>query len=209
MNVIGIVCSSRKGGNTEILVQEALAGARDSGAKTELLTVRDKDIKPCDGCLSCKKTGECHIKDDMQLVYEKMLNADGIVLGTPVYFWSISGQAKILMDRTYALRFPHLKLANKVAGAIAVAARDGVITTLNTLQRYFASNHMFSAELVEGLAAEKGTIAKDKRGMKSAYEMGRQIVLLIKQQLRFPEEFDIPLYRFVKRKHKTPDYPSN
>lgn len=209
MNVLGIVCSPRKGGNTEILVQEALAGARDSGAKTELLTVRDKDIKPCDGCLSCKKTGECHIKDDMQLVYEKMLNADGIVIGTPVYFWSISGQAKVLIDRTYALRFPHLKLANKVAGAIAVAARDGVISALNTLQRYFASNHMFSAELVEGLAAEKGTITKDKRGMKSAYEMGRQIVSLIKRQLRFPEEFDIPLYRFVKRKYKTPNYPSN
>jgi len=209
MNVLGIVCSPRKGGNTEILVQEALAGARDSGAKTELLTVRDKDIKPCDGCLSCKKTGECHIKDDMQLVYEKMLNADGIVIGTPVYFWSISGQAKVLLDRTHALRFPHLKLANKVAGAIAVAARDGVISALNTLQRYFASNHMFSAELVEGLAAEKGTITKDKRGMKSAYEMGRQIVSLIKRQLRFPEEFDIPLYRFVKRKYKTPNYPSN
>lgn len=209
MNVLGIVCSPRKGGNTEILVQEALAGARDSGAKTELLTVRDKDIKPCDGCLSCKKTGECHIKDDMQLVYEKMLNADGIVIGPPVYFWSISGQAKVLLDRTHALRFPHLKLANKVAGAIAVAARDGVISALNTLQRYFASNHMFSAELVEGLAAEKGTIIKDKRGMKSAYEMGRQIVSLIKRQLRFPEEFDIPLYRFVKRKYKTPNYPSN
>lgn len=163
MNVLGIVCSPRKGGNTEILVQEALAGARDSGAKTELLTVRDKDIKPCDGCLSCKKTGECHIKDDMQLVYEKMLNADGIVIGTPVYFWSISGQAKVLLDRTHALRFPHLKLANKVAGAIAVAARDGVISALNTLQRYFASNHVFSAELVEGLAAEKGTIKGQTR----------------------------------------------
>ncbi len=209
MNVLGIVCSPRKGGNTEILVQEALAGARDSGAKTELLTVSDKEIKPCDGCLSCEKTGECHIKDDMQLVYEKMLNADGIILGTPVYFGSMSAQAKVIMDRAYALRFPHLKLANKVAGAIAVAARTGAISTLNTLQRYFASNHMFSAELVEGLAAEKGTIIKDKRGMKSANEMGRQIVSLIKQQLRFPEEFDIPLYRFVKRKYKTPNYPSN
>jgi multimeric flavodoxin WrbA len=209
MMVLGIVCSPRKGGNTEILVQEALAGARDSGAKTELLTVGDKEIKPCDGCLSCEKTGECHIKDDMQLVYEKMLSADGIIIGTPVYFWSMSGQAKVLIDRTYALRHPHLRLANKVAGAIAVAARTGVISTLNALQRYFASNHMFSVELVEGLAEERGTVTRDKRGMKSAYEMGRQIVSLIKQQPRFPEEFDIPLYRFVKRKYKTPRYPSN
>jgi len=209
MKVLGIVCSPRKGGNTEILVQEALAGARDSGAKTELLTVRDKNIKPCDGCLACEKTGVCHIKDDMQPIYEKMLNADGIILGTPVYFWSMSGQAKVLIDRTIALRYPYLKLANKVAGAIAVAARNGAISTLNVLQRYLASNHMFSAELVEGLAEERGTITKDKRGMKSAYEMGRQIVSLIKQQLRFPEEFNIPMYKFVKKKYKTPRYPSN
>jgi len=208
MKVLGIVCSPRKGGNTEILVHEALTGARDSGAKTELLTVGDKEIKPCDGCRSCKKTGECHIKDDMQLIYEKMLNADGIILGTPVYFWSMSGQAKVLIDRTYALRHPHLKLANKVAGAIAVAGRTGAISTLNVLQRYFASNHMFSADLVEGLAEERGTVTKDKRGMKSAYEMGRQNVSLIKQQLRFPEEFDVPMYEFVKRKYKTPRYPS-
>jgi len=209
MKVLGIVCSPRKGGNTEILMQEALAGARDSRAETELLAVRDFDIKPCDGCLSCEKTGDCYIKDDMQSVYEKMLNADGIILGTPVYFWSMSGQAKVLIDRTYALRHPHLKLANKIAGAIAVATRTGVISTLNALQRYFASNHMFSADLVEGLAERKGTITKDKRAMKSAYEMGRQIVALIKQQLRFPEEFDVPLYTFVKRKYRTPNYPHN
>lgn len=189
-------------------MQEALAGARDSGAKVELLTIRDREIKPCDGCRSCKETGECHIKDDMQLIYEKMLSADGIILGTPVYFWSMSGQAKVLIDRTYALRHPHLKLANKVAGAIAVAARTGTMSTLNTLQRYFASNHMLSAESVEGLANEKGTATKDERGMKSAYEMGRQIVSLIKQRFRFPEEYSVPMYEFVKRKYNTPLYPS-
>lgn len=207
MKVIGIVCSPRKGGNTEILVQEALTGARASGAETELLTTRDKEIKFCDGCLSCQRTGACHIKDDMQLIHEKMLDADGIILGTPVYFWSVSGQAKVLIDRTLPLRYPHLKLANKVAGAIAVASRRGGVSALNTLQRYFASNHMFSAELVDGLANEKGSVTKDREGIKSAYEMGRQIVSLIKQH-RFPEEFDVPLYKLVERKYKTPRYPS-
>jgi len=208
MKVVGIVCSSRMGGNTEILVQEALAGARAGGAETELLTLGGKDIKPCDGCLSCEKTGKCHIEDDMQLIYKKMLNSDGIIIGTPVYFWSMSGQAKVLIDRTYALRHPHLMLANKVAGAIAVAARQGTVSTLNVFQRYFASNHMFTADLVEGLASEKGAAIKDKRGMKSVYEMGRQIVSLIKQQLKFPEEFNVPLYRYVERKYKTPRYPT-
>ena len=96
MNIIGIACSPRKDGNTDILIKEALAGAKDSGAKTELITIRDNEIKPCDGCGSCVNTGICHIKDDMQIIYKKMLDADGIILATPVYFWTVSGQAKVL-----------------------------------------------------------------------------------------------------------------
>jgi multimeric flavodoxin WrbA len=202
------VCSSRKGGNTEILVREALSGAEECGAEIELLTIGGMDIKPCDGCSACERTGACHIKDDMQVIYEKMLAADGIILGTPVYFWTISGQAKVLIDRTIALRHPRLMLANKVAGAVAVAGRDGTVSALNVFQRYFASNHMFAADLVEGLAHDKGTIVRDKRGMKSAYEMGRQIASLVKQKLKFPKEFDVPLYTHVHRKYKVPRYPT-
>lgn len=208
MKVLGIVCSPRKNGNTELLVQEALAGARGSGAETELLTVSGKDIKPCDACYSCEKTGKCHIDDDMQLIYEKMLSADGIIIGTPVYFWDLSGQAKVVLDRTYALRHPYLRLANKVAGAVAVAGRQGTVSTLNVFYHYFVSNHMFTADLVEGLANKKGAIVKDKRGMKLAFEMGRQISLLIKKQFKFPEEFNLPLYSYVDKKYdiKSP-YP--
>lgn len=208
MKVLGIVCSPRKGGNTEILVKEALAGAKDSGADTELLTVAGRNIKPCDGCFACEKTGACHIKDDMQEIYEKMLTADGIILGTPVYYWTVSGQAKILIDRSIALSHPRLALANKVAGAVAVAARQGAVCALNVFQRFFAGNHMFTADLVEGLANEKGTIKRDKRGMKSAYEMGRQIVSLMKQKLKFPEEFNVTMNAYVKRKYKVSDYPT-
>lgn len=207
MNIIGIVCSNRKSGNTEILVLEALAGARDLGAETELLSVIGKEIKSCDGCFSCGKTGKCRINDDLQLIYKKMLNANGIIIGTPVYFWSISGQAKILMDRTLALRYPHLKLANKVGGAIAVAGRDGADSALSTLERYFVSNHMFLADSVDGLALQKGMITRDGQAMKAAYEMGRQMVMIIKQQLKYPDEFNIPLYKFVEKKYKTSRYP--
>lgn len=189
-------------------MQEALAGANDSGAETELLTVANKNIKPCTGCLSCQKTGKCHIKDDMQLIYEKMVEADGIIMGTPVYFWSMSAQAKAIIDRTYALKYPDLKLANKVGGALAVGDWQGHWNTLLPFLIYFGGNHMFSVELVEGLAAEKGAIKKDIRGMKMAYEMGRQIVALIKQQLKFPEEFDLPNYRYVIRKYNVPHYPT-
>lgn len=208
MKVLGIVCSSRRGGNTEILVKEALSGAEESGAEIELLTIRGKNIKPCDGCHACEKTGACHIKDDMQVIYEKMLAADGIILGTPVYFWTVSGQAKVLIDRTIALNHPRLMLANKVAGAVAVASRQGTVNALNVFQRYFAGNHMFTADLVEGLANDKGAIVRDKRAMKSAYEMGRQMASLVKKKLKFPDEFDVPLYEYVNKKYKVPRYPT-
>ena len=88
--VLGVSCSPRKGGNTEILLQQALAGAGERGAETELVTIFDKEIKPCDGCYACQKTGKCHIKDDMQSIYDRLLAADGIIWGTPVYYFGVA-----------------------------------------------------------------------------------------------------------------------
>ena len=76
MKVLGIVCSPRKGGNTEILIQEALAGAKETGADVELLNISEMNISPCDGCMTCHQSGECKIKDDMQKIYEQLLAAD-------------------------------------------------------------------------------------------------------------------------------------
>jgi len=207
MRVLGIVFSPRKGGNTEILMKEALKGAEAEGAETKLILTREYNIKPCDACDSCHKTGECHIKDDMQTLYRELLEADAIIFGTPVYFWHICAQAKIFIDRTYALTFPKLKLANKVGAAIAVAARTGAVEALNFFTRYFISNHMICAEGVEGLAYEKGSIVNDLRGMNAARELGRQVALMVKLKNRFPEEFDIPLYRIAQEKYGAPRYP--
>ncbi|MEM2876370.1 MAG: flavodoxin family protein [Candidatus Bathyarchaeia archaeon] len=209
MKVLGVVFSPRKNGNTEILVQEALKGAEEMGADTELVATRELNINPCDGCGSCQKSGVCRINDDMQKMYEKLLDADGIILGTPVYFWQMCAQAKTFIDRTYALTFPNLKLANKVGAAIAVAGRTGAVEVLNTLSRYFINNHMIVAESVEGLASEKGSIVNDERGMRSARELGKQVALLIKLGNRFPEEYEIPIYRLVHEKYKAPRYPRN
>ena len=97
MKVIGIVCSPRKGGNTEILVSRALEASGEFGAEeTELIRLSGKHIEPCDACLTCAQTAKCHINDDMQAIYPRLLEADGIIIGTPVYFWGITAQAKIL-----------------------------------------------------------------------------------------------------------------
>ncbi len=200
MKVLGIVCSPRKGGNTEILMKEALSSAGDSGAETELLTLYDKNMKPCDGCYSCLKTGKCHIKDDIQDIYPKLIEADGIIWGSPVYFFSVTSQAKMLIDRLYPLHNSG-KLANKVGGVISVASSIGHTEVWNLFNAFFSSNHMISADLVYGYARDKGDIRKDKHAMKASMEQGKQVVLLIKRKFKYPKEYDIPIYRLVRRKY--------
>ena len=207
MEVLGISCSPRKGGNTDILVQEALAGAKDVEAKTEFLTIRDKNIKGCIGCDVCRKDGVCSIQDDMQDIYPKLLKADGIVLGTPVYFWSMCGQAKIFIDRTYALRHPYLRLSNKVGGIIVVAGRTGCFSTINGLVTYMMSNHMVVAEAIDALAYHPGEVRKDEQGMKTAWELGRLVALLTKQQFKYPKEYELPYYQIYSDKYKGPKFP--
>ena len=182
MKVLGIACSSRKGGNTEILVQEALAGAKETGAEIELLRISEMKTAPCDGCMTCQQSGECRIKDDMQKVYRKILAADGIILASPVYFWSISGQAKTLMDRTYALRYPYHKLKNKVGGAIVVAGRRGCVSALSVINNFFLGHDMLVTGLgIAGYGTKKGEVRKDERAMKSARSLGTQVTELIKR----------------------------
>ncbi|MBI4284393.1 MAG: flavodoxin family protein [Chloroflexi bacterium] len=201
VNILGISCSPRRRGNTEILIGEALAGAREAGAETELLTLHDKDIRPCDGCFTCTKTGECKIDDDMQSIYDKLLAADGIIFGTPVYFWSASAQAKILLDRALALRYPHLRLANKVGGIIAIAERTGLMNTAMLLYTYFARNHMLASDEVCALAAEKGEVRQDKYAMKASWELGGLVVALARTGFQYPQEYNTPLYTRVNRKY--------
>jgi multimeric flavodoxin WrbA len=182
LQVLGIICSPRKGGNTEILVQEALAGAKENGAQTEILRISEMKIAPCDGCMTCHQSGECRIKDDMQKVYKKLLAADGIILGSPVYFWAVSGQTKTFIDRTYALRYPYHRLKNKVCGAIAVAGRRGSVSALSIINNFFLGHDMLATGLgIAGYGTEKGEVRKDEHAMKSARSLGTQVTELIKR----------------------------
>ena len=207
MKVLGIVCSPRKGGNTEIMMKEALTGASSYGAETELWTVAGKDLKFCDGCSTCRKNGgQCHIKDDMQEIYPKILAAEGLIFGSPSYFASVTAQAKTVIDRLYSLYNNDL-LVNKVAGVISVAGsrgHEGVSIQFNGL---IELAHMFSADYAVGYGSVKGEVRKDDYAMKSAEELGKQIVTLVKQQLRWPEEYKKSLYRSVKDKYGIESYP--
>jgi multimeric flavodoxin WrbA len=187
MRILGIVCSPRKGGNTEILVREALEAAREAGCETELVLVAGKNIAPCDGCAACLKEGVCKIKDDMQMIYEQLEKADGVIFGTPVYFINVTAQAKAVMDRTYSLAF-NRKLRGKVAAAIVTAGRVGVGQVLSLMYSFFNLHRMVIAGGGAGYGREKGEVKKEGAGLRydgsavnEARAVGRAVVRLATQ----------------------------
>jgi len=180
MKVLGIVCSPRLHGNTETMVQEALAKAKERGAEVELLTLAGKSITPCDGCLSCQTTKECRIKDDMQDIYTKLLEADGIIFGTPVYFWTVTAQAKALIDRTFVFS-EERTLRNKLAGVVVTAERVGTTNAFAVFNNFFTLQRIILVGGVIGIGSYgKGEIRNDERGMAEAGALGKAMVRWIR-----------------------------
>lgn len=138
MKVIGIVGSPRSGGNTEYMVNYTLDELKMQGFETELITLHDKDIRYCVGCDECKKTDECVIKDDMQELTKKVLDADGIIMSSPVYFGDMTGLAKSFIDRLRPLRNIHA-FKYKVCGAISTGGfrNGGQETTVHSIYDFF------------------------------------------------------------------------
>jgi multimeric flavodoxin WrbA len=103
MKILGIVGSKRKKGNTSILVQEALKAAKREGMETELIFLGDYVIRDCVGCEGCKDTYKCVLNDDMQKIYPLLLEADGLILGSPTYWYNVTADMKAFIDRCYSL----------------------------------------------------------------------------------------------------------
>lgn len=102
-NVLIISSSLRRGSNSETLAEEFARGAADAGNKVELISLQDKDIRFCRGCLACQKTQKCVITDDANAIVAKMHDADVIAFATPIYYYEMSGQLKTLLDRANPL----------------------------------------------------------------------------------------------------------
>jgi multimeric flavodoxin WrbA len=98
--VLVLSASPRRGGNSDLLCDEFIKGAQEAGSQAEKVFLKDKTIHYCTGCGTCFNTKRCSQKDDMGEILEKMVNADVIVMATPVYFYSLNGQMKTLIDRT-------------------------------------------------------------------------------------------------------------
>ena len=129
--VLAISSSFRKGSNSEALADAFLKGAAEAGYDTEKVCLGDKNIGFCRGCLACLKTGRCAFNDDAVEIAEKMLKADVLVFATPVYYYSVSGQLKTMLDRAnplygqnYAFRRVYLLTS---AAESADSAQEGAI----------------------------------------------------------------------------------
>ena len=111
--VLIISTSPRKNGNSEMLADAFLNGAKDAGNSVEKISLYDKTIGFCKGCLACQKTGRCVIHDDADIIVGKMLNADVLVFATPIYYYEMSGQIKTMLGRgnppfSAAYSFPYI-----------------------------------------------------------------------------------------------------
>jgi multimeric flavodoxin WrbA len=190
VKILALSFSPRQEGNTEILLNQALAGAAQEGATPELYRVVVHDIKPCDGCMTCWHTGKCHIQDEMPGLYEKMLAADGILFGTPVYFYAMTAQGKTVIDRSIALNQPGRRLANKVGGVVVVGGSLGLVDAVKELYFYMVTRQMLPASFVAAYGGGKGQVRELPKCMQAALDLGRQMVKIAAQKFRYPE--DIP-----------------
>lgn len=168
--------SPRKNGNSDILCDEFMKGAQEAGHRVEKIRVAEKNIGYCRGCYACKNTGNCSIRDDMAGVLQKMIDADVLVLASPVYFYSIDAQLKAVIDRSVAR---WLEVRDKELYYIMTAA-DNEPASLETTLACFRGY----ADCIEG-AREMGVIygtgvyekgeVNNTKAMSEAYEMGKNV----------------------------------
>ncbi|MFA5054722.1 MAG: flavodoxin family protein [Dehalococcoidia bacterium] len=179
--ILGIVGSPRKKGNTDILVDRILEGAKNAGADVEKIHLRGLTIKECDGCYICWKNKPCPKKDDMNDIYPMIDAADVIVFGTPVYWFGPTALLKAFIDRLIYFNCPGNR--PKIAGKAAVIASPFEDTDMDTaapllafFEKCFDYLEMKPAGriLVPGVAA-KGDILAKNDALEEAYRLGSKL----------------------------------
>ena len=185
MKVIGIVGSPRKGGNTEILTAHTLKAITEEGLETELISLAGLDIKPCNACRACAQEERCPIEDDLFPIYLKMKEADGIILASPVYYGSATALIKALMERAGHIAHSGRQVFNgKVGGPLVVARRAGQNFTFAQLTLWFQILGFYipgSTYWNIAIGREKGDVEKDEEGLRTAWNFGKNVALLVKK----------------------------
>ncbi len=170
--------SPREKGNSSLLADQVISGAKASGAQVECYSLHNMDIRPCDACDVCQETGVCVLKDDMQAIYPKLRNADAIVIASPIYWFTMSAQTKLFIDRWYALDDPRgHPLKGKRFGILLTYGDEdfkssGAINAIHTFQdvlKYVGGNII---EIIHGSAMDIGDIQNQPELMQRAFQLG-------------------------------------
>lgn len=181
--VLVVLGSPRKKGNSFILAEQIARGAVAEKAKVETVYLHGLQISACRACMNCQKkrsTG-CAIKDDMQDIYPKLVEADAWVIASPVYWFTMSAQTKLFMDRCFALpAYAEDPFSGKrIAIAMAYGGEDpfdsGCTNALRTFQDAFGYTQSPIVGMVYGSAMEAGAIKSNKKLLKEAFELGRKL----------------------------------
>lgn len=188
MKVLAINGSPRKGGNTEIALRETLKVLSANGIETELYQLGGKQVHGCTACNKCRQMadGKCHIKNEaIQECIDKMREADGILLGSPVYFSDVSTEIKALMDVSgYVMRGCGNPLRRKVGAAVVVARRAGGTNTFDSINHFFLINEMIvpgSSYWNIAFGKEKGDVLNDTEGIKTMHTLGENMAWLLQK----------------------------
>ncbi|MEA1959110.1 MAG: flavodoxin family protein [Chloroflexota bacterium] len=185
MKVVGIMGSPRIGGNTDMLLDEALRGAHSQGAEIEQIVVDKLDISPCRELCSCEIDGRCAIRDDMDGIYGKLLEADVVIVASPMFFSGLTSQLKALVDRCqalwvrrYVLKQEPPKMGRKGA-FIAVGATKGERMfdgAIQTVRHFFdAVGVDYSEELLVRGVDRKGEIVEHSSALAGAFALGERL----------------------------------
>lgn len=190
MKVVAFNGSPRKNGNTSILIRTVFEVLEKEGIETELVNLAGKDIKGCIACYKCFEQKENEYKclsidDIINECIEKMIKADGIILGSPTYFSNVTTEMKAFIDRAGMVAYanPGL-LRHKVGASVSVATVSGTTQALMMMDSFFLCLEMFivgSSYFNMALGNEKGDVEKDERGLGTMKVLGRNMAFLLKK----------------------------
>ena len=188
MKVVAFNGSARKDGNTAILIEHVFRELAKGEIETELVQLSGSKIHGCIACMKCfeNKDRYCSVKDDIvNDCIEKMLNADGIILGSPTYFANVSTEMKALIDRAGMVsRANSDMLARKVGAAVVAVRRAGAIHVFNSINHFFFIGQMIvpgSSYWNLGMGRQKGEVEKDDEGIQTMKNLGRNMAWLLKK----------------------------
>ncbi len=174
--------SPREKGNSATLAAQVFAGAKEGGAQVENVYLHGMDIRPCDACDFCQEGDVgCVVKDDMQSLYPKLEQADAIVIASPIYWFTISAQIKLCIDRWYALESSQgSALKGKQLGVVLVYGdtdlyTSGGINAIHTFESITRYIGMDMVEVVHGSAMDVGDAEKQPKLLERAYKLGQKL----------------------------------